>query len=154
MGKSLFFPVWPESCTVGNWRILVKYSILLIDVILESRSPRICLSLLLLCWGPLYAPLEDFWPVNAADAVTEASILCSAHPSSHWCVSRGCSLLLCCRITHQSLLMLLAQSVLHSDLPKGWYYFFFNSLPPPPLLSLLNLPPYSCCITCDPNSEH
>lgn len=88
-----------------------------------------------------------FWPVSTTDAVTEASILCSTHPGSHWCVSQGCSLLLCCAVTHQSLLMLLAESALHSDLPKGRYYFFFH-------FSLLNLPSRSHCIMSDPNSEH
>lgn len=132
MWKSLFFTLCPESWRVENWRILVEYRILLIDVILQLRSPHMSFSPLLLCWGPLYAPLEDFWPVSAADAVTEASILCSTHPTSHWCVSQGCSLLLCCAITHQSLLMLLAESVLHSGLPKGPYYF-----PPPPLFLYL-----------------
>lgn len=82
------------------------------------------LSPLLLSWGPLYAPLEDSWPVSAADAVTEASVLCSIHPSSHWWVSQGYSLLLHCKITHQSLLMLLVESVLHSGLPKRWLLLF------------------------------
>lgn len=66
------------------------------------------LSALLLSWGPLYAPLEDSWPISTADAVTEASVLCSAHASSRLWVSQGCSLLLCCAMTHQSLQMLLA----------------------------------------------
>lgn len=63
-------------------------------------------------------------------------------------MSQGCSLLLCCAIAHQSLLMLVAESVLHSDLPKGRCYF--SSFP----FFLLNLPPCSCCVTREPNAEH
>jgi len=122
MGKSLFVPVCPESWRVENWRILVDYRLLLTDVILQLRSPHISLSFASLL-GAIICTVRRFLTCKCSRC-NDRGLHTVLSPSrlSLMCVS-GCSLLLCCAITHQSLLMLLAE--LHSGLLKGWWYYYF-----------------------------